>query len=42
MFVPSPRDRGCNLLIWASYITWMYARCCMVDRVKVGGGVPAG
>ena len=42
MFVPSPRDRGCSLLISVSYIACMYARCCRVCRVNVGGGVPAG
>lgn len=42
MFEPSPRDGGCSVLICVWYITWMYARCCRVGRVKVGGGVPAG
>ena len=40
--MPSPRDGGCSALIWFWYMTCMYAMCCRVGRVKVGGRVPAG
>ena len=40
--MPSPREIGCSLLILAWYITCMYARCCSVGRVNVGGGMLAG